>query len=230
MTQTDHSLWKIVFGFMLVVSGLIFVGALSLADADIFNGERARAEAALMNSRTGLEAQRSQIDLSLYGQRLQEEAQLYSRMLRAKADYDTATMAETLRLQQAENDRQLASRDRFDRIVATLAMLAGGGLMVVLLYTLLLLAQRGVDRLLPPRVVKASKSDVVPQATPPTPDLWRNPAFRTQMRRQARQWEVDKRTQAQATQPTARATAVTPPPRANGHHATLRSAREQEMS
>ena len=76
-----------------------------------------------MNSRTALEAQRGQIDLSFYTQRLQEEAQLYFRMMQAKADYDVATMAETLRVQQAENDRRLASRDRFDRVLATVATL-----------------------------------------------------------------------------------------------------------
>ncbi|MEZ4542201.1 MAG: hypothetical protein R3C43_19665 [Chloroflexota bacterium] len=223
--QADHSLWKIVFGFMLVVGLLIFVGALSLAGADIFNGERARAEAALMNSRTALEAQRGQIDLSFYTQRLQEEAQLYFRMMQAKADYDVATMAETLRVQQAENDRRLASRDRFDRVLATVATLAGGGFVVVVLYTLLLVAQRGVDRLLPPRVVKTAPAGAVPFA-PPAPDPWRNPAFRASMRRQARQREMDKR----AARPAAARAPAAPPPRANGHQAGPRPAREREMN
>lgn len=56
--QPDHSLWKIVFGFMIMVAGLVFMGALAMSDADIFNVEMARAEAERLSSQTAYEAQK----------------------------------------------------------------------------------------------------------------------------------------------------------------------------
>ena len=225
--QPDHSLWKIVFGFMLVVAGLIFVGALALSDADILNLERARAEAAQMNSRTAYDAQRGQIDLSVYPQLAWERSQAQIRMIRAQADHDAAAAAESLRVLQADNDRMLAARTRFDVAKIWFTVLAAVGLLVVVLYVLLVLAQRSIDRLLPPRVAVKGRARVqnAPRPVPARPnfDPWGNPAFRAQMRSRARQRELDEIAKAISIAPPVLAT---PPLRPNGNGPYHRPMRE----
>lgn len=236
MAQQDHSLWKIIFGFMLVVTLLVFGGALALSDADIFNRERARAAALQANSQTAYDAQRGQIDLSVYPQLVQERALAEIRSIRAQSDADAAAAAEAQRVIQAENDRRLAAAERFDRVKLTLATLAAGGVLVVAIYALVMVAQRSIDRVLPATAGRAAQTaravGAAPAARPapaapvtaaapaapappPVADPWRNPAFRATMRRLARQQEREKiaRTLAEA-QATA---AAPPPPRANGH-------------
>lgn len=223
MMQQDHTLWKIIFGFMLIVALLVFMGALALGDADIFNMEAARAAAIQTNSQTAYEAQRGQIDLSVYPLLVQERAQAEIRSIRAKADADAATAAEALRVTQAENDRRLAAAARFDRMKLTLATLGAGGVLVVAIYALVMAAQRGVDRLLPPRPLSAGRNAPTAQAAmpapaapvaPPAADPWRNPSFRATMRRLARQQEKEHIARKLAE---ARAVPTPPPLRANGH-------------
>ena len=221
MMQPDHSMWKIVFGFMLVVALLVFVGALALSDADIFNREAAQAAALQANSQTAYETQRGQIDLSVYPQLVQERTQAEISSIRAQAAGEAAAAAETIRVAQAENDRKLAARRRFDQVKLVLATLAAGGVLVVALYALTMVAQRGIDRLLPlPRPVTAERhapaerdAAVAPAVAPvvAVPNPWRNPAFQMTMRRLARQREQEQIAHKLAKARTA------PPPRANGH-------------
>lgn len=185
--QPDHSLWKIVFGFMLVVAVLVFVGALALSDTDILNLERARAQAAQMNSRTAYDTQRGQIDLSIYPQLAWERNQAQISLIRAQAEHDAAAVSEAIRVMKAENDRMLAARMRFDMAKTWFGFVAAGGLLTVALYVLFMLAHRAIERLLPPRVNRAAD---VKRPSRFIPDPWENPAFRSRMRQQARQREM----------------------------------------
>jgi hypothetical protein len=188
MMQSDRSLWKIIFGFMTIVAGLVFVGALALSDADILNLERARAQAAQINSRTAYDAQRGQIDLSVYPQLAWERNQAQIRLIRAQADRDAAAAAEAIRVMQAENDRILTAKNRFDRALIWFGVVAAGGLLTVVLYTLLMLAHRTIDRLLPP-LPRAGRGATTRRPSRPASDPWSNPAYRVWMRQRARQRE-----------------------------------------
>lgn len=198
--QPDHSLWKIVFGFMLVVAILVFVGALALSDADILNLERARAQAAQINSRTAYDAQRGQIDLSVYPQLAWERNQAQISLIRAQAEHDAAAMAEAIRIMKAENDRMLAARMRFDMTKTWFGVVAAGGLLTVTLYILFMLAHRAIDRLLPPRVNPPTVANSTARSMS---DPWEDPVFRTRMRQRARQREIAELTrEATAAEPT----------------------------
>lgn len=188
--QSDHLLWKIIFGFMMLVAGLVFIGALALGDADIFNRERAQAEAIRINSQTAYDSQRGQIDLSVYPLLAWERGQAQIRLIRAQADQEAAAVAESVRVMRADNDRMLAARTHFDTVKIWFALLAAVGLLVVALYALLLFVQRTLDRLLPPR-----RKVVVMETAPvrPAADPWDNPAFRSYMRQQAKRNEAAQR-------------------------------------
>ncbi len=159
--QPDHSLWKIVFGFMIMVAGLVFMGALAMSDADIFNVEMARAEAERLSSQTAYEAQKGEIDLSFYPQLALERSLAQIRLIRAQAEWDATAIAEGIRMRQAENDRMLADRARFDLVKALLFAVGGFGVLVVAFYALLLVTHRTVERLLP-----RQRADTSPAAPP----------------------------------------------------------------
>lgn len=214
--QSDHLLWKIIFGFMMLVAGLVFVGALALGDADIFNRDRAQAEAMRINSQTAYDSQRGQIDLSVYPLLAWERGQAQIRLIRAQADQEAAAVAESVRVMRADNDRMLAARAHFDTAKIWFALLAAVGLLVVVLYGLVLFVQRTLDRLLPPR------RKVVVMATAPAhtaADPWDNPAFQAWMRQQARQREAAMRAAELAERrPVTELTPVSRPLTGNGTH------------
>jgi hypothetical protein len=70
---TGESIWKILFGFMLVVVVLTFFGAFALSDSELFNPKAADAAYIAQNSQTALNAQQGQIDLAVYAEKANGE-------------------------------------------------------------------------------------------------------------------------------------------------------------
>ncbi len=209
--QPDQSVWKVALALMLVVLLTGCFGALGLSGTGLLNWEKQAAEADALRQEANNAARREAIRIDAQAPVEHAQAAADIRGIAAQADYNEAMLQEALAQTKATNARAADLRERFGLAGLLLALLAGCGLVVVLVYGALLLVRRAVDRVAPERPIGLGQAaaaqaaaPIRPTASPHRPparrpaappvrpaDLWDDPVYRAEKRRQARARELE---------------------------------------
>ncbi len=193
MIPQDHSLLKSIFLLLVIVVGLAFLGGIAVSNWPMQQAEATAVRWAAQdehdfNQRT-LDA-RAGVEIDRLWSQWENERRLLNEQYRMLVERNTL---------QGDARRWLVEG------AIGLGLLLVGGLVVVVLYTLAMAAQRWVNRRLPlrpPVTIAATAAQAGADSLPARPrDPWRDPAFVARKRREARELELEAIRQRRAPAP-----------------------------